>query len=35
MSVFAEMVSAMLLLHITTSMGLTHEHQYTAEYRLK
>ena len=37
MSVFAEMVSAMPLLHVTTSrgMGLTHEHQYVAEHRLK
>lgn len=33
MTGLAEVVSAMLLLHVTMSrgMGLTHEHQYVAE----
>lgn len=37
MAVFAEITSAMPLLHVTMNigMGLPHDHQYVAEYRLK
>lgn len=35
MPAFPEMVSAMLLQHIATNTGLTHEHWYVAEYGVK